>query len=576
MLKRVILLIALVATALLPAAAANAERRVALVVGNSAYANAPLLRNPRNDASDMAAALKKLGFDVILGLDLDQQSFARMIEQYAQRLDGADVGLFYYAGHGLQINDKNYLVSTNAKLDNEFLVSSESIELDSVVRLMESKTAVNIVFLDACRNDPLADNLRRSLVAMNRSADLGRGLARIQPSGRDTLVAFAAAPGQEAADGRQRNSPFTGSLIKHLPTPGLEVSVMLKQVAADVRRETNNAQRPQQLSDMSRTFYFAPAATAVAANVPAQKVEVKAPAVPSLPGVDDRALEIAFWNAAQAANECEAMQDYVRRFPNGNFVTLAELAERRLCAKGRRIDVVAAPSGATPQPEPQAPPAPPPAQAVALPSPQPPSPQPPAPQPLSAEPPQTQTAILAPAGATPEDPIDPSVVRDIQSQLIRLGCVQGEASGQWEASTQAALRAFNSGAGTSLDVDRPVPATVETLSRYPDRACRGKQPAESEPRKAEHKPEHRREKPRREKVEHEPRRKREHVERERRRPPKRERVEREYARPYMRGRVFDAPRPPVARVQPPAQEKPYVCLMDEGYGRTKRCDAGSR
>jgi hypothetical protein len=182
---------------------------------------------------------------------------------------------------------------------------------------------------------------------------------------------------------------------------------------------------------------------------------------------------------------------------------------------------------------------------------------------------------MTPASAAPDDPIDPSVVRDIQAQLIRLGCVQGEATGQWEASTETALRAFNSGAGTSLDVDRPVAATVETLSRYPDRACLGEQPAASKPQKAERVPAHQREKPRHEKAQREPRRAREHVERERRHPSRRERAEREYDHPYVRGRVFEAPRPPVARVQPAAPaQNPYVCVMDEGYGRTKRCDSG--
>src|SRR6266478_4268331 len=156
--------------------AAQADRRVALVVGNSAYASTASLRNPRNDASDMAETLKKLGFEVELGLDLDQQNFAVAIEKFARVLDGADVGLFFYAGHGLQLNDKNYLVSINAKLENEFLMSSETIDLTAIVRLMESKTPVNLVFLDACRNNPLAENLRRGLEVTKRSANLGRGL----------------------------------------------------------------------------------------------------------------------------------------------------------------------------------------------------------------------------------------------------------------------------------------------------------------------------------------------------------------------------------------------------------------
>src|SRR5258706_13766918 len=197
MFHRLMILTSLALT-LLTASAASADRRVALLIGNSAYSNAASLRNPRNDAADMADTLKKLGFEVELGLDLDQKSFATTIEVFARALDGAEVGLFFYAGHGLQLNEKNFLVWINAKLENEFLLSSETIALTSIVRLMESKSAVNLVFLDACRNNPLAENLRRGLEATKRSANLGRGLARIEPASRDTLIAFAAAPGQVA------------------------------------------------------------------------------------------------------------------------------------------------------------------------------------------------------------------------------------------------------------------------------------------------------------------------------------------------------------------------------------------
>ena len=142
MLTRFVLALGIVAGAMLaPAFAAKTERRVALVVGNSEYAHASALRNPRNDANDLAELLKKLDFEVLLSVDLDQQKFARSIDQFGRMLEDAEVGLFFYAGHGLQINDKNYLVSTNAQLANEFLIPSETIEVDAVVRLMESKTA---------------------------------------------------------------------------------------------------------------------------------------------------------------------------------------------------------------------------------------------------------------------------------------------------------------------------------------------------------------------------------------------------------------------------------------------------
>ena len=352
-------IIVLIAAAMLGVADAKAEKRVALVIGNATYANANVLRNPRNDATDMAAVLKTLGFDVIVGMDLDQPQFAATVDRFARQLDDADVALFFYAGHGLQINDKNYLVSVNARLSSEFLISSETIELDAIVNLMESKVPVNLVFLDACRNNPLAENLRKNLVAMKRSASLGRGLARIDPTRRDTLVAFAAAPGQEAADGNDRNSPFTSALLKYLPKPNLEVSVMLKFVAAEVGETTHNMQRPQQLSDMTRTFYFANASADGSfkdAALQQQPSSTPSAGRNAAPNDEDRQVEIAFWNSAQAANDCEAMRAYQQRFPKGVFITLAALAERRLCPSRHVTVLEAAPGADNPLPPPPLPP----------------------------------------------------------------------------------------------------------------------------------------------------------------------------------------------------------------------------
>jgi uncharacterized caspase-like protein len=319
----------------LAATVALAEHRVALVVGNSQYAYTSALPNPRNDAEDIARTLKQVGFEVTVGYDLDQVKFARVIDDFARALEGADVGLFFYAGHGLQINGKNYLVSTGARLESTFLVPSETIELDAIIRLMESKTGTNLIFLDACRNNSLADNLKRNLSAANRAASVGRGLAPITPDGRDTLVAFSTAPGEVAADGNGRNSPFAASLLRHMPERGLEVSVMLKDVTAYVRRETNNTQRPQQLSDMSKKFYFVNAESPPVALLqpPASATQAVAPVDPA---------EVAFWQSA--ASECESVRAYLREYPNGKFTALALIKERQLCKTGSEITIRQPPS----------------------------------------------------------------------------------------------------------------------------------------------------------------------------------------------------------------------------------------
>lgn len=437
MLARLMMLLVVVVAALLPAGA-QAERRVALVVGNSAYKYATTLRNPGNDANDVAGILKNLGFDVLLATNLDQQDFARTIEQFARTLDDADVGLFFYAGHGLQMNEKNYLVSTNAKLENEFLLSSETIELDAIVRLMESKTAVNLVFLDACRNNPLAENLRRSLTSMKRAVNLGRGLARMEVSGRDTLIAFAAAPGQEASDGADRNSPFTGALLRHMPKPGLEVSVMLKEVSADVRRDTRSSQRPQQLTDMTKTFYFAKAEPVVTAKIEPPAAPSPLPATPPLPPAppaaatsgDDRALDMAYWNAVQSSNDCEAVRAYLRRFPQGLFVELAKLSETRLCSAARQA-VVPVPAG-----------------------------------------PQTSLNLASvPPSLPPTVPPERALALDAQRELVRLGCVSGDAKDTWSPQAKEAIRKFNRYAHARLEFDRPSAEMLSVLRGHDTRVC---------------------------------------------------------------------------------------------------------
>lgn len=470
MLARFALLIAGFVAALWPLAA-SAERRVALVIGNSAYSHAAALRNPGNDARDVAEALKKVGFDVQLGIDLDQPGFARTIEQFARMLDEADVGLFFYAGHGVQMNDKNYLVSVNAKLENEFLLSSETIELDAIVRLMESKAPINLVFLDACRNNPLADNLRRSLTVLKRSAQLGRGLARVEPTGRDTLIAFSAAPGQEAADGADRNSPFTAALLRHLPQPGLEVSVMLKDVAADVRRDTRNGQRPQQLSDMTKTFYFAKLQQAETTKIdapPAPELIAKPSVAPAPSTSDDRALDVAFWNAAQSSNDCEAIRAYLMRFPSGVFVELAKLSERRLCSAGRKVTISdPAPSDSALTPPTSLTPAasltPPPALA-------PPAEPTPPPAVVAALPELTKSAPMTEAKPVP-GPSATELTRVIQLELYRLGCGTSEANGKWTLATREGLRKFNAFTRAKLDMNEPSNDTISALQNQGDRVC---------------------------------------------------------------------------------------------------------
>src|SRR5215475_15154994 len=194
----------------------HANQRVALVIGNSAYQHTAKLDNPKNDATDLAAVLKQLGFQVIDGYDLDKVAFERKLQDFSAALGAAEVGLFFYAGHGLQVAGKNYLLPVDAKAETADAVDYEMVGLDLVQRTMERATTTNIIFLDACRNNPLARNLARAMGT--RSAAIGRGLAAVE-SGVGTLISFSTQPGNVALDGAGRNSPFAGALVKRMRHP---------------------------------------------------------------------------------------------------------------------------------------------------------------------------------------------------------------------------------------------------------------------------------------------------------------------------------------------------------------------
>jgi formylglycine-generating enzyme required for sulfatase activity len=232
---------------------ASAQKRVALVIGNSAYQHTPKLTNPKNDATDIAAALKKHGFVVVEGFDLDKVAFDRKVREFSAALKGAEAGLFFYAGHGLQVGGQNYLVPIDAKAETEDALDWEMLKADVVQRAMERSTNTNILFFDACRDNPLARNLARSMGT--RSNFVGRGLATIE-SGVGTLISFSTQPGNVALDGSGRNSPFAGALVKQLSTSTDDVNSMLIAVRIEVMKETQRKQIPWEHTALTGRFYF--------------------------------------------------------------------------------------------------------------------------------------------------------------------------------------------------------------------------------------------------------------------------------------------------------------------------------
>ncbi len=226
----------------------RSEKRTALVIGNSAYVEAPL-PNPVNDASDIAATLRARGFEVNLLTDARRAEMIAAIRQFGHKLHrNGGVGLFFFAGHGLQVNGQNYLVPIDADIRKEHEVDDETVNVGRVLGEMETaKNRLNIVILDACRNNPYERSFR----------SLSRGLASIDAP-RGTLIAYATAPGSVAADGSGRNSPYSGALIQQIPKPGEPIERVFKKVRAAVINKTNGAQIPWESSSLIGEFYFTP------------------------------------------------------------------------------------------------------------------------------------------------------------------------------------------------------------------------------------------------------------------------------------------------------------------------------
>ncbi len=253
------------------ASSAAAEKRVALVIGNSAYQNVARLDNPKNDAMLIADTLGRLGFALIGGgaqVDLDKPSFDAAVQRFGNQLVGADVGLFYYAGHGLQLRGTNYLVPVTANPTREADVDFQMVDVALVLRQMESAgTKLNIVMLDACRNNPFGG---RGL----RAAD--GGLAQLRaPEG--TLLSYATQPGNVALDGDDGHSPYTRALVETMQKPGLDVFQTFNQVGLEVKRATGSSQQPWvSTSPIDGSFYFSGNGTQ-AAMAPQPSVQVAPP-----------------------------------------------------------------------------------------------------------------------------------------------------------------------------------------------------------------------------------------------------------------------------------------------------------
>jgi hypothetical protein len=295
------------------ASPADAAKRVALVIGNSAYVHAPALANPKHDAADMAAALREIGFEVVEHRDAGERELREGLGDFVRRLPGAEVAVLFYAGHGLQFGEQNYIVPVDLKVERPLDVQLGALNLATVIGAMTAEARASIVFLDACRDNPFA----AKLASATRSA-ASRGLARLE-GGVGSLIAFATAPGDVAADGTGRNSPFTAALLKHIRTPGLEIRQVLSRVRTEVRLTTNRRQTPWDNSSLEGDVFLMPA-------IPAPEP----PSVQAGPSPAPPSAEIVFWQSIERTGTRELYEAYLKQY--GETGIFAPIARQRIAA----------------------------------------------------------------------------------------------------------------------------------------------------------------------------------------------------------------------------------------------------
>jgi len=289
---------------------ADAEPRLALLIGNSTYKASPLA-NPVNDVRLMESVLKESGFSVIKAENASIREMRRLVRDFGDKLKASGgVGLFYFAGHGVQVRGENFLVSTDSDIRNEDEVADDSVNANVILEKMQGAgNRMNLIVLDACRNNPFAVKSRSAMAGLaNMSA----------PSG--SLVAYSTAPGAVASDGRGQNGLYTEQLAKIIRQPGLPIEEVFKQVRVAVRRESKNQQTPWENTSLEGQFFF---------KAP---VQVVAPAVAPRPADADLiALEMSLWDSVKMATSAGELQAYLNRYPSGFF---ADVARARMAAMG--------------------------------------------------------------------------------------------------------------------------------------------------------------------------------------------------------------------------------------------------
>jgi uncharacterized caspase-like protein len=452
---------------------ASAEKRVALVLGNGAYQNAAPLPNPVNDGATIAATLKNAGFDVVDSRhDLPAAETRRALRDFADRARDSDIAVVYYAGHGVEVDGTNYLIPVDAKLERDTDVYDEALSLDRVLVAIEPAKRLRLVILDACRDNPFSKNMKRTVA----TRAIGQGLAKIEPTSPNMLIAYSAKAGSTAADGDGANSPFTTALSKHLTRPGLDVRRAFGFVRDDVLKNTGNRQEP---------FVYGSLGGDDVPLVPAKPAAASAgPANPQAEARRDYEL------ALQIGNK-DAWNAFLAQYPEGFYASLARiqlakfaaeearvaatekarLAEQeraRLAAEGAQkgqqaraeADAKAAELARIAAEK---------AKQVA--------------QEQAAEAERNRAASEKPADAAPAadkatnlasltaGPPQADLTRSVQAELRRVGCLSAAADGDWNTTSQRSLTLFNRYAKTRFDTKLASVDALDAVKLKTSRVC---------------------------------------------------------------------------------------------------------
>jgi hypothetical protein len=301
--------------------------RIALVIGNGTYEKVPPLPNPPRDSADIARSLERLGFQVKLLNNATASDMRKALVEFGRKSDGSDIALVFFAGHGMEVGGENWFIPVDAELRSDTDVESEAVSLRSVNSQVAKARQLGLIILDACRNNPFASRMKRSLAT--RAVE--RGLARTEPTD-NVLVAYAARDGTTASDGTGRNSPFTAALLRNIETPGLEISFLFRRVRDDVMSATHREQQPFVYGSLSKEeIYLKPAAASTSERT----------ASSSDLGEDEQ-----FWQAIKTSDVPGLFEEFVRRYPGSSHT--GEARDRIKSLSGQSTDAKVAKSEANP------------------------------------------------------------------------------------------------------------------------------------------------------------------------------------------------------------------------------------